>query len=67
MSSCLHGIPWLVRRERKAMEGEVRQMQADMQALGEADLDAQQVHLSSLNASGVSSTQVLQISCLAAN
>jgi hypothetical protein len=49
------------------MEGEVRQMQADMQALGEADLDAQQVHLSSLNASGVSSTQVLQISCLAAN
>ncbi|DBB10050.1 TPA: hypothetical protein ACH3X3_001638 [Trebouxia sp. C0006] len=31
-----------LKRERKAMEGEVRQMQADMQALGEADLDAQQ-------------------------
>ncbi len=31
------------------MEGEVRQMQADMQALVEADLDAQQVHLSSLH------------------
>ncbi len=27
------------------MEGEVGQMQADMQALVEADLDAQQVHL----------------------
>ncbi|KAL0021379.1 hypothetical protein WJX77_010218 [Trebouxia sp. C0004] len=31
-----------LKRERKAMEGEVRQMQADMQALVEADLIAQQ-------------------------
>ena len=49
------------------MEGEVRQMQADMQALGEADLDAQQVHLSSLHGSGVSSTEAQHISCPAAN
>ena len=48
------------------MEGEVGQMQADMQALVEADLDAQQVHLSSLNASGVSSIQVLHMRCPAA-
>ena len=38
------------------MEGELKQMQADMQALGEADLDAQQVRRSPLNASDVSST-----------
>lgn len=30
-------------RERLAMEGEMRQMQVDMQALVEADLEAQQV------------------------
>lgn len=69
-ASCyLHGISWLACRERKAMEGEVRQMQADMQALVEADLDAQQVctaGLSSLHRSGVSSTQALQIGCPAA-
>jgi len=42
-------------------------MQADMQALVEADLDAQQVHLSFLQGSGgVSSTQALLIGCLAA-
>ena len=33
-------------RERQAMEGEVMQMQEDMQALVEADLDAQQVQQS---------------------
>ncbi len=51
------------------MEEEVKQMQADMQALVEADLDAQQVctaGLSSLHGSGVSSTQALRIGCLAA-
>ena len=30
-------------RERKVLEGEVRQMQEDMQALVEADMEAQQV------------------------
>ena len=31
-------------RERKVLEGEARQMQEDMQALVEADLEAQQVY-----------------------
>lgn len=41
-SSCLTAAA-LVCRERRIMESEVRQMQADMQALVEADLEAQRV------------------------
>ncbi|DBA86183.1 TPA: hypothetical protein ACH3X1_005692 [Trebouxia sp. C0004] len=46
-----------LKRERKAMEGEVRQMQADMQALVEADLIAQQAAEAQVEAVNAQSRQ----------
>ena len=48
------------------MEEGVRQMQADMQALVEADLDAQQVCTAGFSWESVSSTRPLHTGCLAA-